>query len=229
MQVDILTFLTNHLHSICELVCLLVAIFYYRHLRGSFMKWVAPFLGFIFLAEIATAYLKFYDLAQSSISIYYVITIIELCFYGYVFFCLSSKLMVKRFIFFVTLSSIVENITSFAIYGIEPNPFFISLTISGFLLTAIATGYIHSLFGNDDNRSLVQESGFWIAIGVSLFFSGTSIVFSLHRIILENNLTLFGVRLYHIIPRICCVILYLSISIAIILCKKKTKTSLRPY
>ena len=70
---------------------------------------------------------------------------------------------------------------------------------------------------------LLNESGFWLAMGVSIFFSGTSIVFALHDLIIKNNLTFFGAKLYNFVPRVLSVILYASISIAIILCKKKTK------
>jgi hypothetical protein len=229
MGIDVAFFIKNHIHNIAEFISLVIAVIYYPYLKKSFMKWFLPFLGFIFFGELITAYIPVNNPTKSTIGIYYVITVAELCFYGYVFYHLCSKRILKRAIPFIIFTCIVENIISFIIYGIEPNHFCVSLTISGLFLTIVAVSNIYFLFANDINRAIVKEPGFWIAIGVSLFFSATSIVFSLHSIILKNNLTFFGVRLYHIVPGICSIILYLCISIAIILCKKKTKISSQPY
>ncbi len=223
MEIAISTLIKSHLHNLAELVSFVVAILYYPYLKPSFMKWIVPFLGLIFLGEIIVAYRYYVIHAQSSIGIYYMITVTEFCFYGYIFYQLSSKPILKRIIYFFMSIVVFGHITSFVIYQVEPEHFLIDLVISGFLLTIVAISYIHELFVNDNNPSLIKEPGFWIAIGVSLFFSGTSIVFCLHRFILKNNLTLFGTRLYNLVPGILSVILYLCICKAIILCKGKTK------
>ncbi len=148
------------------------------------------------------------------------------CFYGYVFYQSCHNFFLKRLIFIFIFFCIDMNLLCLLFY--RNNTFYFSRTliISGFFLAAVALMYIYEQSINERTTVLVYEPGFWIAFGVSLFFSGISIVFSLHGFIMRNNLLLFGIRLYKIVPRVLCIILYSSISIAIILCKKKNRISL---
>lgn len=229
MEIDILTAIMSHLYVIVEFISLIIAVFYYPYLKRCYMKWVLPFLGFIFLSEFTIAYQHYFDHLRSSVNINYLILSVESCFYGYIFYELSNKLILRKVALLTTLINITLIIFSFAIYKSEPENFIIILIIVGLLLTMTALIYIYTLFVDDNNLSLIKEPGFWIATGVSLFFSGVSIVFSLHNMILKNNLRLFGIMLYNFVPSILSVILYMCISIAIILCKKKTKISSQPY
>ncbi|MDB5209643.1 MAG: hypothetical protein JWQ30_470, partial [Sediminibacterium sp.] len=192
----------------------------------SFMKWVLPFLMFIFFGEIAIAYLYFNNPSWPNTSFYYIIGISESIFYGYIFYRLCQSAIVKKIIFILTLIGLSIYSFGFVFYPNDYTYYIFSLIVSGFFFSFISLTYIYIDFSNDSQNSMVFDSGFWIAFGVSLFFSGISIVFCLHDYIVKHNLNLFGIRLYNIVPRILCVILYLSISISIILCKKKTKISL---
>jgi hypothetical protein len=70
---------------------------------------------------------------------------------------------------------------------------------------------------------ILQSHGFWIAFGVVLFYSGLSFILSLYSYILKNNLTFLGMRLYRIVPRVLCGILYSSLIISFILYKRSVK------
>jgi hypothetical protein len=155
----------------------------------------------------------------------YLIGIVESIFYGYIFNNFYTGNTSKMALFFLIFISVSSYLIGFFV-DIKNYSYLINaLVISGFFLSVVSMVYIYTKVINDDETLLIKEPGFWIAFGVSLFFSGTSIVFCLHDFIVKNNLNLFGVRLYNIIPRILCVVLYSSISIAIILCKKKNKIS----
>ncbi len=226
MGIDILLSLVkNHLHNIAELISLVIAIIYYPYLKRSFMKWFLPFLAFIFIAELIVGYLRYFVHVRSTLGIYYLISIVESAFYGYIFYRFCNLRMLQRIILLFVFISVTGYIVNFIFFGIDGKHFLSNLVMSGFLLAAIALGYIHTLFIDDRSFILISEPGFWVAVGVSLFFSGTSIVFSMHDFILKNDLNLFGVKLYHIVPRVLSIILYSCISIAIILCKTKTKIS----
>jgi hypothetical protein len=214
----------NYIHNISELIGLLVAMIYYPYLKGSFMKWFLPFLAFIFFAELYIKY-EHYVFQNEEISLQYLIGIVESIFYGYIFNNFYTGNTSKMALFFLIFISVSSYLIGFFV-DIKNYSYLINaLVISGFFLSVVSMVYIYTKVINDDETLLIKEPGFWIAFGVSLFFSGTSIVFCLHDFIVKNNLNLFGVRLYNIIPRILCVVLYSSISIAIILCKKKNKIS----
>jgi hypothetical protein len=100
--------------------------------------------------------------------------------------------------------------------------FYISwLIISGFFLALVSLLYLYERVNSDDDQDLVKQPGIWVALGVSIFFSGSSIVFSLHDLISKGNLKLFGFKLYWIVPQILSVFLYACISVSIILHRKK--------
>ncbi len=213
------------IHNITELIALVIAIVYYHYLKGSFMKWVLPFLVFIFLAELFITE-KYFTLIKPNVIVQYTIGIIESIFYGYLFYNYSGRKILKKIILYFVILSVCMFLIGLSFYTKDYSFFLPALIVIGFFLALFALTFIYTKFIDDDNTILINEPGFWIAFGVSLFFAGTSIVFSLYDLILKNNLDIFGVKLYNFIPRILSVVLYSSISIAIILCKKKTRISL---
>lgn len=213
------------IHNITELIALVIAIVYYPYLKGSFMKWVLPFLVFIFLAELFITE-KYFTLIKPNVIVQYTIGIIESIFYGYLFYNYSGRKILKKIILYFVILSVCMFLIGLSFYTKDYSFFLPALIVIGFFLALFALTFIYTKFIDDDNTILINEPGFWIAFGVSLFFAGTSIVFSLYDLILKNNLDIFGVKLYNFIPRILSVVLYSSISIAIILCKKKTRISL---
>ena len=211
-----------YVNNIAEFISLLVSIWYYPHLKGSFMKWFMPFLIFIFLGEIYAIY-ESLVLKQTVIGINYLIAIIESVFYGYIFYNLNHRLFIKKVIILFTTINVISYLLSYYLFPNSFTYFCINIIISGFFFATVSLVYLYAKFVDDEESTLILESGFWIAFGVSLFYSGVSISFSLYDLIKNNNLTIQGESLLNIIPRILSVILYLSISISIILCKPKKK------
>ncbi len=180
------------------------------------MKWFLPFLGFVFFAELSAKFIT------HNIQVYYFISMVELCFYSYIFYHLNNKVFFKKLIlFFVPLGEIGYAIT-FLLYGSNYTYFHINLIVSGFFLAAIALLYLYTLVINDKETVITSEPGFWIAAGVSLFFSSASISFSLYDFIVKNDIYLFGLRLHQFIPQALCIVLYLCISMGLLLLKKKS-------
>ena len=218
----------SHLaYNIFELISVITAVIYYRSIKGSYMKWFLPFLSLIFFFEILAFY-RWYISKQSTISINYLIGIIEAVFYSYIFYNISKGRNMKKIIFFFIPFSFFSYLFSYFFSHDKHSYFFYVTIFSGFFLAFFAIVYLYQLFLDDMKIIPLQIPGFWISLGVALFFSGVSIVFSLHEIVTTNDLTILGVRLYNFIPRVLSVILYSCISIAIILCKKKNRTSLLP-
>jgi len=186
------------------------------------MKWFLFFLGFILLGDMFANY-QLTVLKEKTVLINYLIAIIESVFYGYIFYKLSNHLWLKRVILLFIPTSVIGYLVSYLLVKTSLQYFFPNIIISGFCLAAISLFYLYTKFLDDDENLLVSDPGFWIAFGVTLFYSGASISFSLYKLIMKNNLFLFGERLLNLIPQILSVILYLSISIAIILCKQKKK------
>lgn len=216
-----------HLNLIMELISLLVAVLYYPYIEKSYMKWCLPFLAFVFGGELIASYGHYSQNKPLNISVYYLISIGESIFYNYIFYKICDRASLKKMIIsFACISILVFSLG--LVFDREDYKYLLpSLIFFGFCLAIIALVCIYIKFDNDENKELLfSNSGFWIAMGVSLFFSGSSIVFALHDFIVKQNLFLFGIRLYNFVPQVLCIVLYSCISIAIILCKKKNKISL---
>lgn len=214
-----------NINNLAELFSLVVAIIYYPYLKNSVMKWFLPFLAFVFVGEMYAKYVG-YVLLRSNTYVYSFITIVESIFYGYFFYAITVKEISKKIIFILSFINISISIIFLFLISYNPSYLFINLIFLSICFSFISLTYIYSKFISDEAAYLLGEPGFWVAFGVTLFFSGVSVVFSLHDFSMRHNLRLFGVKLYHIVPQTLCVLLYLSISIAIILCKKKTRISL---
>jgi hypothetical protein len=210
-----------------ELISLIIAICYYPYLKDSFMKWFLPFLAFIFLGELVTAWYHYFEPQRSNADIYYIISIIESVFYNYILYKILERVWLKKPIFLFAFITVTAYILGFLLD--RDDYMFPIFIVSGFFMAAIAVGYLYIKLVEEDRVVLTKEPGFWIAFGVALFFSGISVVYSLHDYILENDLSFYGARLYNFVSRVLCIFLYSSISIAIILCKKKNRASSPPY
>lgn len=214
-----------YINNLAELFSLVVAIIYYPYLKGTVMKWFLPFLAFVFVGEMYAKYVG-YVLGRSNTEIYSFITIVESVFYGYFFHTITLKERSKKIIFIISLVNIAISVIFFFLISSNPSHLFTNLIFLSICFSFISLTYIYSKFTSDEAAYLLSEPGFWVAFGVTLFFSGVSVVFSLHDFAMKRNLTLLGVKLYHIVPQILSLPLYLSISTAIILCKKKNRISL---
>ncbi len=217
-----------YINNLAELFSLVVAIIYYPYLKGTVMKWFLPFLAFVTVSEMYAQNIG-YALGNSNtpnVKIYGLITIVESVFYGYFFYDITLEKIPKKIIFIISLINISISIFFYFLISDSPSYAYTNLIFLSIFFSLISLTYIYSKFISEEAAYLLGEPGFWVAFGVALFFPGVSVVFSLHDFSVRHNLTLFGIKLYHIVPQILCVLLYFSISIAIILCKKKTRISL---
>lgn len=210
----------SHIHNIIELLSFLLALRYRANVQTTFLKFAPLFLGFIFSCDLIMAIQRLMKLTTSNIWFNHLVCIAEVLFYGFVFYSLSNKLIIKRVILFCMIILPVLNLIgvflcSSTIYF--SNVFF----LSSIILSGIALSYIYNSFVSESTLPDNRVSGFWIAFGVSIFYSGVSIVFILHDLIEKHHLHILGVKLYQLVPRLLSVVLYVSISIAIILCRQR--------
>jgi hypothetical protein len=213
-------FMLIYIHHFFELAACITVVYLYKYLRKSFMKWFLPFLILVCVGEIIAHiyWLSFY--------MNYIIGIAEAVFYGFIFYNLIEGRRSKLGIIFLMTLVIIIYFITYAFFDTRPylTYFFKNLIFFGFLMTVISLGYLFQLFRKDDR--IVKDPGFWIALGVIVFFSGTSIVFSLYTYGIKNNLYLFGEGLHRIIPRFLSVLLYGSFIVSILMCRKDEDVSL---
>jgi hypothetical protein len=210
---DIFMFFIKNLHLFSELAACIAAVYYCKYLKGSYMKWVLPFLVLILTGELLS------QINIRAVEAHYIIGVSEPIFYGYVFYNLIEGKRNKMLITLLMSVIVINYSIAFFSEKYYLAYYFKNLIFFGFLITSIALIYLYQLFRKEDR--ILMQSGFWMAFGISVFFSGISIVFAFYSTIIENNLNLFGDRLYRVIPRLLCIPLYGSIIVSIILYKKE--------
>jgi hypothetical protein len=215
---ELIKFIIINVDKLFEFISFLIAAWAYPYLKHSYMKWFFPFLGLIFLSELASHFwpVGFYGSYLNAIS--------EVCMYGYVFFKLTIKSDVRKLI--VILMSCVMLAYGFSYVFLDDDHWFmfyymkINIVFS-FIITAIALNYLYQEVSIEYKSRFFRRPGVWIAFGVTIFFSGLGLTVALYSFILHMNLYVLGVRLYNFIPRLLCVVLYSCLSAAIILYRKQ--------
>jgi len=134
-----------YIHNIFELLSFFVAIFYYRYLKGPFMKWFLPFLGFICLGKFIANY-QHSVRKESAIAINYLIGIVESIFYAYIFYHLNHSRLLKKVIVFFVSKSVVGYLVAYSFYRETLRYFSPVFMLSGFFLAAIALVNLYMKF-----------------------------------------------------------------------------------
>ena len=209
----------SEFYYIVEIISFLIAIWRYPIIKSTKMKWFPLFLAFIIVFEFIAFYQSFY-LGKPTYGINYFIAIVEIFYYGNLFYVSIKNTLKRKFIRIMIITGIVVFLISSFNHPKEFRYFYFSFILSGFFISCMALMFILEQFEENKKNDLKSDPIFWVAFGVALFFSGVSIVFSNYDYIKQHNLTLFGERLYHFVPRLLSVFLYTCISISLIICRK---------
>lgn len=206
-----------------EFLSLLISIIYIGKLRNSFMVAFVPYLFIILVVELLAKYL-YINYQYNTAWIYNLINLFSHAFYAFIFYCFALKKGHRNTIILLTLTYIILSLVYYQF-----------TSYLGFNNTIIAIGGIPEIlfaclhfyhYLQNDNYAGERHflSGLFIASGVLIFYSGITICFSLYNYIRINDLSLFGIPLYNLIPRYLSILLYLFISIALIIWKRPTRT-----
>jgi hypothetical protein len=188
------------------------------------MRWFVPFLGFIFFADVSI-YIQYIllDLKYPVIT-FYLLQVIETVFYGYFFSKLADSKIVRHIVLLMWLICIPSYVLNFFFSdNTTSKNLQMIMVISNIFVAVLSIIYVYLIIIKNDSIKLTSEPGWWIAMGAAVFFSCITIGHLLYDFILRNNLRLFGIYLYNLIPQLMSLILYSFISIGIILYATKAK------
>lgn len=211
------------IHHYFELLSLLIAVFSISKLKNSFLWVFVPYL-FITLGTELTANYCFNVLRYSTAWMYNILNIISQVFYAYIFYRFSFEKEHKQTLILLTSVYILVALVYYACTAFAFNNYI--LVIGGVIQIVFACLHFYGYLQNDNFVSERHYSaGLWIASGVLIFYAGVTICLSLYNYIWLNNLTIFNLPLYNVIPRYLSIILYSCISIALIIWKKPATIS----
>ena len=207
-----------YLYTLLEIFCTGMAIRHFTALRYFQLAGLVPFLITITLAEVWAVWQK-EVMHVSTYGTNYGVALLELFFYSFLFMKFTRHPGMKRMIRWLMPLPLLMVLGSYWFYSERFLAFYYSIIIEGFFLTAVGLGYLYYQFENDQTDNPSMDPVSWIAIGVMIFFSGISIVFSLYEFIRAQQIIIWGEQMYILIPRFLSIVLYSCITIAIITCK----------
>ncbi len=142
---------------------------------------------------------------------------VALFYYHIPFNAPSRKLMAGLIVLYLaTLAVTFGFIQSIRIYN---NYLFLA---GGFLITVCAILFLFNYF-KLDNRAEEKKwlPAIWITIGVVVFYPVISISFALYKYLLIYQATIFGIKIYQLIPQLMSIFMYGCFIRAFYLCRKK--------
>lgn len=215
---------TNH---IVEAIALITAIAKYNQIKGTRYFFFIPVLAFVLIGELAGEYYGHYpnyDVPKNQ-HIYLMVSTVETLFLSYQFYKMINCKKVKMAILFSSLIVIFLSIVWFFSSVDLGNVLFNLWGISGFFLCSISCYFLYEKFviSEEVKYNIMKFSDFWFAIGVLIFFAGTTIPFMLRFYFKDSQFLILDLPLYRFFPRLFSVILYGSFTTAIILWKKNQK------
>ncbi|MFN5361266.1 MAG: hypothetical protein ACK46Z_09110 [Bacteroidota bacterium] len=208
-----------YLYHFVELLCATLAIGSFRFLRAHRLVLLLPFLLFITLAEYI-AILQHTIYHTSTYGTNYLIMLVEWIFYNYLFLRFTRLKTFRQYIRWSLPIGAACIVGGYYFFPGQYSVFFYCIILAGFFLSVAALGYLFTRFTEDEVTDLTQDPVGWVAVGVVVFFSGVSIVFSLYEFIQLKRITLWGEPIYTLVPRLLSLFLYSCISIAIITCRR---------
>lgn len=213
------------LHAL-YLACLLTSIivgFVYHNSLGSRGLFLFPFyLSLVLIQELSLFILLRYDSTYSTGIVYNIYNPVNAVFYSAFYYRVPFLRDARRLIGLLIVAFVLVNIFTFLfIQPIAVYNSYLSLA-SGFLITLCGIIFLFNYFRLDSHA---EEKKWlpviWITIGLVSFYPVVNISFALYKYLLAYQATLFGIKLYRLIPQLMSIIMYVCFTRAFYLCSKK--------
>jgi hypothetical protein len=205
-------------------VSLAAGILFFKKLQPLYMRWLLPFLALTLLVEmnINKQWLYF---KGSTIWFYNIFTILEFCFYFFLFSVNFKKNKYRKAAFLsIPLYLVIAFVSIFFIQGTD-HFHTISYRIASVLLIVFCYLFFRQLLEAETETNVLRNPMFWIATGLLFFYAGFFFYFCAYDYVAYAKIPL-NLQLWKIISRSLNILLY-SFFLISILCNLKPLNSLK--
>jgi hypothetical protein len=204
-----------------------VAFYHRKYLASRQLIIMLPYLFLVFVQEIVLGLASILDYYARNALVYNIYRPVSVFVFAYVYYRLPFMKPVRKIIVWATgIYFIATLIDYFFIESILTTSIYLTLA-RGFLITFFAVLFLFRYFELDDlDEEKFWRPLIWITIGVTTFYPVISVSISFQQYLSDNKATLFGYKVYNIIPQVMSIFMYSCFSYAFYLCKKKRSISL---
>lgn len=203
-----------------ELLSLLVALYFIKRLRGSYLILFVPFLILTNVQEWGSyfGYLAINGTNTLSLNIF---NLIEFLFYSYIFYINTNSITIRRRIIFLAGALVI--IILFNYLFIQGAGVFLSYSylIGSLIMVSYVFMFYYNLFEQDKFIILPKYPLFWISIGVLFFYLGMFVYYAFFEL-LTVEYFIKNIVLFSLLMNIFNIILYTSFIIAFVCQKLKS-------
>jgi hypothetical protein len=207
----------------CLLLSAATAIIYRRYLIGRRLTIMAFYLPLLFIMEVYLAWHLHEWPDKSNDFAYNIYKPINVIVFAALYYSIPAMSRFRKLIVGITAVYLFIIIAAYA-FIVPINVANTSITLArGICITFFAVFYLMSLLLLDN----LAETKFWkpltwITIGVLTFYPVVSISIGFYHYLRDYNATLFGLKLYQIVPQLMSIFMYSCFTYAFYLCKKKS-------
>ena len=206
----------------CLLSGAILAFAYRKSLKSRQLSLFPFYLTLIFVQELIAFLLVKNDPLYSTGYIYNISNPVQALFFATFYYRISFNDPVRRLIGILIIVFILANLVTFCcIQPVSVYNNYLSLA-SGFLITLCGILFLFNYFKLDNQT---EEKKWlpviWITIGLVSFYPVVNISFALYKYLLAYQATIFGMKLYRLIPQLMSIFMYVCFIRAFYLCKRK--------
>jgi hypothetical protein len=214
--------LLNIVYLGCLLASTIVAFLNLKNLASRQLSFFVPYLFLVFIQEITLFFYNLNPPIRSTGIVYNIYTPLNTLFFALFYssipFNASVRTLIRTLIIIFLLATIVTYCYIQPIYTYNN---YISLT-GGFLNTFCGILFLFNYFKLDSaNEEKKWLPVLWVTIGIVVFYPVVNISFALYKYLLAYQATIFGMKLYQLIPWLMSIFMYGCFIRAFYLCRKK--------
>lgn len=214
--------LLHIIYLICLLASAVAALLYRKALYSRQLSLFVPFLFLVFIQEITLFFYNLNPPIRSTGIVYNIYTPLSTLFFSLFYSSIPFNTPVRTLIRTLIIIFLTATLITYCcIQSIYIYNNYISLA-GGFLITLCGILFLFNYFKLDNPK---EEKKWlpviWITIGVVTFYPVVNISFALYKYLLAYDATIFGKKLYQLIPQLMSIFMYSCFIRAFYLCKKK--------
>ena len=214
------------LYLLSILVSAVMAVIYRKDLATRKLVILVPFLIIVFFQESTLRLTEYLDYSFSSAVIYNIYRPVSALVFSWIYYRVPFMSPLKKLIAGLTILYVFITLINYCfITSIFFNSSYLTL-LRGFLITFCAILFLFRYFNLDN---LKEEKYWrplvWITAGIAVFYPVVTLSVTFQDYLDTQDATLFGFKLYRVIPQVISIFMYSCFSYAFYLCRKIRWTS----
>ena len=180
-----------------------------------------PYIILVFIQETIFALAIYFDYKVSNAIVYNIYRPVSVIVFFWIYYHIPFMAPFRRLMLWLTVIYLgVVLINYFFIESIFTVSSYLTL-VRGFVITMYGILFLVRYFNLDNlSEEKYWRPLIWITIGIVIFYPVISISINFQKYLAEASATLYGFKLYQIIPQVMSIFMYSCFSYAFYLCKK---------